>query len=467
MKTVWVRMVLGCGVGLWALTALGGDLTEAEVKRGAMNDAADQLHLRQKTRFVVEHSDAFLKVPDKYAADTSFDRARVAPVVKLQILPDLKPEYFESTNQYMACWANWAHVARSDDNRFFMAASDHLARGCDINVYEYAPGSPAIRKRIDVDQLLGWKRDQYTDGKLHGHMGIVSNRVLWGATHFGVMPDESWYAAGYKGSWLFSYDLQTGQGKNWGSPLPRNSLSCFAVDARRGVLVATGEMGGFLCWDCNAHRVMFAGPPPNGWRWWARAMLLDESTGLFWGMDHSEKPYRFLSYDPAKNQFQRYEVPVPAGADAAAATELRGYTPRPALDGFYYWATLGGNLFKFKPGPTPVVEPAGTTWDKGRDTLQLALAPGGRYVYYFAKGDPTPVVQLDVKTGRKKALCWLQDFFFQKYGYAMGESYGLNISTDGSFLVACMNGEFAKNRANNFGHPSGLVIEIPPEERVE
>ena len=72
-----------------------------------------------------------------------------------------------------------------------------------------------------------------------GEMGIISNRWLWGATHFGVEPDEKWYAAGYQGAWVFCYDLEKNVGRNLGSPLPRNSLSCFTVDTRRGRLVGT------------------------------------------------------------------------------------------------------------------------------------------------------------------------------------------------------------------------------------
>jgi hypothetical protein len=69
-----------------------------------------------------------------------------------------------------------------------------------------------------------------------------------------------------------------------------------------------------------------------------------------------------------------------------------------------------------------------------------------------------------VKTGKRKALCWLQDYFFDKYGYFMGEVYGMNISKDGSFLVCVMNGEFS-GKGNSFGHPALLVVEIPKEER--
>ncbi len=469
VSAVWRRLIPSVAVCLTAGIVLGEPLTDSEVKRKAMNDACDKLNLRKKTEFVVDRSDAFLKVPERFAADTSFDRARVAPTRRLQIGPDLVPEHFSSAEQYMACWANWAYVARSDDNRFFMAASDHLAVGCDINIYVYEPGARALRKVIDVDELLGWKKDQYTDGKVHGYMGVISNEVLWGATHFGVHPDDGWYAAGYKGAWLFSYNLTTGEGRNWGNPLPGKSLSCFTVDAQRGRFVGTGDLGGFLHWDCNTKEVKYAGEPPNGWRWAPRSMLLDPETGILWGQEQSEPPARFISFNPADNQFKRYEtrIPMPEGA---AGVLLRGHTEMPAQDGFFYWATKSGLIFKFKPreGKEPIVQPTGVaSWAEGRDTLQMALSPKGRYVYYYSKGDPTPVVQYDVTTGRRKALCWLQDYYFEKYGYYMGEIYGLNISSDGSFLVACMNGTFTNNRSSAFGHPACLVIEIPAEERQE
>jgi len=37
------------------------------------------------------------------------------------------------------------------------------------------------------------------------------------------------------------------------------------------------------------------------------------------------------------------------------------------------------------------------------------------------KGD-APIVQYDVKTGKRKALCWLQDYYFDKYGISLAKS---------------------------------------------
>lgn len=467
MRTCRWYVVVLATVAFVSSPAWSQELSEREKKRKALNAEFDKLKLREKTEFVEDCSPEFLKAPEAKPIEGEYTIAKVAPTVKLQVLPDLVPEYFSGGSQYMTCWANWAYVARSEDNRFFMAASDHLARGCHINVYEYRPGQNCVEKVLDVDKLLGWTDDQYTDGKIHGHMGVMPDGTLWGATHFGVSPNDDWWASGYRGSWLFSYDINTGKAKNWGVPLVGNALPCYTVDTKRGRFVGTGFALTMLCWDCVKKEVRFAGYPPNGWVWWRRSMLCDKATGKFWGMDDSEEPYRMMSFDPELNRFERYELSVPENPHQKKVGKLRGHTDEPAMDGYYYWATLNGAFFKFRPdGPEgPEILPLGVTWDKGRDTLQPAIGPKGRYIYYQPKGYPSPVVQYDVKTGKKKALCFLQDYYFEKYGYWLGSQvYGMHMSKDGSFLVILMNGTFA-GRGTSFGHPALAVISIPPEER--
>jgi hypothetical protein len=441
-------------------------LSKAELERKKKNDEHDKTNLRRKTEFVVDRSDEFLKVP-KAEIVGEFIVARVAPTVKLQILPNLEPEYF-SEEAYQAGWANWAYVTRSDDNRFYMATSDHCSRGAKINLYEYRPADNVVERVLDVSAALGWSDNMYTDGKIHGHMGIMPDGELWGATHYGPHPTDKWLAEGYRGSWLFSYNINTGKSHNWGVPLVVSNLDCHTVDTKRGVFLATGSYSGMMLnWDVNQKKVRFAGYPPDGWRWWARAMLLDGKTGHFWGAEQNEKPHRFLSFDPALNQFKRHDVEIPKNPLSGEQALLRGHTHHPDAQGWYYWATLNGAFFRFRPdvekGPT--VEPLGTTWDKGRDVLQMAICPHGRYVYYQPKGDHSPLVQYDTKTGKKKAIAFLQDYYFEKYGYSLGSQvYGMEISKDGSFVAIVENGTFG-GRGSSFGHPALTVVSIPAEER--
>jgi hypothetical protein len=440
---------------------------EREQKRMEQNARFDTVNLRRKTDFVVEKSEKFFVVPaakEKLAGD--YLVAKTPPTVKLRIAPNMEPEYFtEEGVQYMAGWANWGYVTRSEDNRFYLSFGDHRGLGCQLNIYEYAPARNVFHRVVDVSKLLGWSDKTYTDGKIHGEMGIMPDGTLWACTHYGAIPDSTWYRDGFRGSWLLSYNIHSHEAKNWGNPLIPSNLPCFAVDTRRGRLVGTGSFETILCWDTIEKKVRYAGCPPKGWNWWERSMLLDEETGKFWSVDKNDKEMHFLSFDPEFNKFERHGITPPGNPFSGKVDLTRGHTPHPAMDGWFYWATWNGTLFKFKPeGPNgPQVEPVGTTWDQGRDTLQMALDPSGRYVYYYPKGD-APVVQYDVKTGKRKALGWLQDYFFERYGYFMGEVYGMNISRDGSFLVVAINGEFC-GRGNSFGHPGLLVVEIPESER--
>lgn len=456
--------------GLTAGTASGNDaagrLGERELARKARNDKFDRHNLRRRTDFVTDQSDAFLVAPQAQI-EGEFDIASTPPIVKLQILPHLEPEHF-SEEAYQAGWANWAKVTRSDDNRFYLAASDHLGRGSQVNLYEYRPDDNLVERALDVSEALGWHKDMYTDGKLHGRMGIMPDGTLWAATHRGPAPTDAWWEAGYRGSWLLSFNVNTRESKNWGVPLIGNELPVHTLDERRGIFVATGMLTPtILSWDVNNQRVRFAGYPPNGWIWHARSIFLDSDTGIFWGMDASQQPYRFMSFDPELNRFQRYDVEVPTHPQSGNQAILRGHTTRPAMDGWFYWATQNGTLFRFKPDLDngPVVETVNVTWDKGRDTLQLALCPAGRYIYYVPKGYPSPLVQYDVSTGRRKAIAFLQDYYYEKYGYwPASEVYGMEISKDGDFAVIADNGTF-EGHNRSFGHPSIMVVEIPESER--
>ncbi len=469
MKSAFSLLMLA--LLLPAVTITAAELSAKEQKRKALVEASDTARIRGRDTLIVESGPELLRPPDEVILE-SFDIATTPPTVSLQILPDLVPEFFSGADQYMACWANWAEVTRGPDGRFFFAASDHLGKGCHINLYEYRPGDDGVRKILDLDQVLGWNDEMYTDGKVHGHMGIMADGTLWGATHFGVKPTDDWYAAGYRGSWLFSYNTHTGEAANWGVPLVGNSLPCFTVDTRRGRLVGTGEAHTILTWDIDRKQVRFAGYPPNGWIWWQRSMLCDVETGIFWGMDESEKPFRLMSFDPELNRFTRTEITVPLNPHTGEQSQLRGHTSRPDAEGWYYWTTRNGAFFRFQASAEgPRIESLGVDWDRGRDTKQLAIDPTGRYVYYQPGAGKekrrSPIVQYDTRTGRRKVICWFQDLLFEKYGYWCGSHvYGMEISADGSFLLIVQNGAFTnKPVVDSFGHPSVTIVTIPESER--
>lgn len=445
-------------------------LTEREQQRAELNALWDFTGLRLKDTFVVMNTEAFLTPPpalaDQYPS-AGYRVAKTAPTVKMQILPNLEPEYFPEGEAYAAGWANWAKVTRSDDNRFFMAASDHRARDAKINLYEYRPdeGEHGVLKRaLDISQALGWHENMYTDGKVHGHMGIMPDGTLWAATHRGPAPTDAWWQEGYRGAWLFSYNIHTGEATNWGVPLIGQELPSHVLDPERGIFLATGHLNTtMLSWDVNEKRVRFAGSPPNGWRWHARSMFLDPETGYFWGVDRSEEPYRFLSFDPELNRFKRHEVEVPENPETGSVALNRLHTNPKAADGWYY-NVLGSTLFRFRPDwdEGPEIEVIGVTHG---NTVQTALCPAKRYVYWIPRRDDTMMVmQYDTRTGEKKALGFLKDHILENYGYDCGSGvFGMNISDCGAFLVVLDNGGFGRRFG---GHPALFVIYIPESERV-
>ena len=69
---------------------------EKEKKRMELNNKFDKYKLREKTEFVVDTSEKFLQPPaepkEKLVGD--FIVAKVPPTTKLQIVPNMKPEYF-------------------------------------------------------------------------------------------------------------------------------------------------------------------------------------------------------------------------------------------------------------------------------------------------------------------------------------------------------------------------------------
>ena len=450
-------------------------LTEGEQRRAEISALYDFRGLRLEETFVVVESEGFLEPPEGYPGYRSLDEFTVAetpPKVNLQVLPNLDPEFFPEGEAYQAGWANWAAVTRSADNRFYLAAGDHRGRGAQINLYEYRPddGEHGVLERVlDVTDALGWHGEMYTDGKLHGHMDIMPDGTLWATTHRGPNPTDEWWEAGYRGAWLLSYNVETGEARNWGVPLVGQELPNHKLDTERGILFANGYLHGntaMLSWDVNEKRVRYAGSPPNGWRWQERSMFLDKATGHFWGVEMSEEPYRFISFDPQLNRFKRHDVEIPVHPNAERQHAHGSWPTPPDADGWYY-KDFGGVLVRIRPDwdDGPEMEVLGLTADAGRfPVLQIAMCPERRYIYWTPRRTDTMAIkQYDIRTGEKKVLGFLQEPILREYGLSIGDGvWGMNISDDGSFLVILDNGGFGSLWQ---GYPVVLVVSIPESER--
>lgn len=475
-KRVWPVRGTARGIpthkGKYELAEDFEQLTEQEQVRAERNALWDFKHLRQQNRFVEVATDALLEIPSAIADwyPARYAVANVAPRVWLNVLPDIEPEYFPEGKAYGAGWANWASIARCPDNVFYMAAADHRARGSRMNLYAYplqADAEGRIERVLDVSDLLGWHAGIYTDGKIHGHLRVMPDGDLWIGTHHGPWPDEDWYAEGYRGSWLFSYNTRTRKAVNWGVPLVGNSLSHFAVDTRHGFLLGGGTLDDtLLCWDINEKRVRFAGHPPNGWKWWHVGLMPDEQTGLFWGADISEEPYRFLSYDPRRNRFERHALEMPRHPETGTQGYFNYFTYEPDEQGWYYGYARNRMLFRLRPGGPNGPEAEALHATPGA-VHQLSFCPAKRYLYYVPRlRDAMIVQQYDIKTGTVKTLGFLRRRIFERYGLSVGNgAYGAKVCGEGKYVVILDNGAFAGWGSAFGGHPVIVVVEIPEEER--
>jgi carotenoid cleavage dioxygenase-like enzyme len=112
-------------------------------------------------------------------------------------------------------------------------------------------------------------------------------------------------------------------------------------------------------------------------------------------------------------------------------------------------------------------------WD-GPYVTTLDVDPGGRYLYYVcgahggSQRDGTPIVQFDVRTGKKKVLAFLHPFYKEKYGYVPLGTFGSAVSEDGSKLYVTWNGNRggADSRGRvGFDTCALTVVHIPESER--
>jgi len=454
------------------LSATFARLTASEKQRAEINSLYDVTGLRLKREFVTVETKAFLKrpagFPDYPLGD--FTVARKASELSIQILPDMEPQYFPEGEAYQAGWANWAAVTRSSDNRFVMGAGDHRGKGSQINLYVFKPGEGRpgrLERVVNLTQILGWTTNTYSDGKLHGHMDVMPDGTVWGATHHGPYPNDEWYAAGYRGSWLFSFNIDTGASANWGVPLIGQSLPNHRLDTRRGIFFANGQLATtVLCYDINTHRVRYAGSPPNGWRWGDRATFLDPDTGYFWSAEISERPYRFISYDPELNRFKRHDVELPVYPGQKEQKAHGAWAAGPDREGRFY-TDYGGVFVRFLPDweKGPQIEVLGVTGrPEAFPVLQMAMSPDRRFVYWVPRESGTMIVnQYEIATGKLKILGFFEAPVKEQYGLSFGDGvWGMNISDDGSFLVILDNGGFGKRF---WGHPVLFVLAIPRSER--
>lgn len=461
----------------------------------------DKQNLRFASGMVSDQSKEMLEIPDYYDKSWSdFSVAKEPPVIDFAPVRNLHPEFqIDGVGE----WTHWGEVTKGPNGMFYVGVGNHRKNvtGNVLYVLEFDPVKKLQRIAVDCGAVLGWGPNDITDCMLHGNMNFLPDGRLIAATWLGHYGDANLpiraIETGWNGSFIFTYNIHTGIAESHGIPMRNCTWAMHHTDVKTGVLMAVGigyaeqfpdprwnsrDTGKhysakgqryFLAYDVLNRKVLYAGIPPGDIDLSERASLVDPRTSIFYSTDsHNES--NFVSYDHRTNRWRDLACKVPLNPVTGKNDILRAYTYRPTPEGIFYCMSDDGTIFTFSP-ELEETKPIGLSWGaKGLYTASLAMSPKGRYLYYLpdAHGHhiefQQPVVQFDTKTGHKKVLAFLTPYYHEKYGYVPLGSYGIELSVDGSLLVAAMNGTFYKTvKRERYSHPSIFTIHIPESERLE
>ena len=397
---------------------------------------------------VMERTEAFLKPGPNLRAGVEI--AKVAPVVDFAFYPE--QNYIGNP---------WSH--RSDGivvgDVYYSSTNDHLAPIGTAHLWAYDGVKKTFRKLCDTSRFLESKNAfpadmNYRPGEMQSRIEFASDGRLYYCTDRGS-PTVTHDGNKWKGEWILATDPQTGESEivsQW--PVDRHTMPCSLVDPARDLMYVGTAVGRdapnqkiqFFVLDLKTRKIKFQcddGP--------YRVCFYSPSHGgrVYWDGK---------CYDPATNQVTSANVP-----NVRSATRE---TPQGLI---YGTSGTKAELWSYNP-KTDELKQLGNI---GVGTIEyissLEADPTGRYLYYVpgahggADNDGSPVVQYDVKTGRRKVLAFLYDTFWQKYKFGLYGSFGNALDAKGERFFISWDG----NREGSKPPESVAltVIHIPAEER--
>ena len=462
-----------------------------EQKKKDVAERLDTAGLLYSGKVVVDKDPKMLIPPEIVAefAGKGYVIAKEPPEVEFAVIP-VEPLFLgespvKSTSKLSnepGPWSNWCQANYdSRTGKFYSAVGDHGKYDAHILLVEYDPSVKKVKCLPEVNKVLGRKKTQFSEGKIHGWLDFykskdIDKEHLWYCTYWCKYhePDEEDYATGHNGGHIMSFDVLTGDIVDYGVPMERSSWPYHRVDTKRGIMYAIGMSCEFLAWDINEQKTKWAGYLPAGMIWNNRAILIDEVDGMVYTSNHdtgADPERHILKYDPFKNRIFKLDCYMPVNSPMRAQTRDRG------PDGLFWCSTSSGQIFTFDPVKEEIVD-EGINWPgEQRYTCSMDRSPGGRYVYYLpgAHGhgysDGSPVVQLDTKTGIRKVLAFMFPYYHDKYGYTPGGTFSIKLDDAGERLFILWNGAFVEHTkekgGDTFGQCSVMVVNIPESERIE
>ena len=455
----------------------------------ALEEKYDRKNIRHSSALQSDSSERLLKLPENYPFDVNFDIAVEPPTIDFAIIQGLEPwcfEYGESINQSpisasdgFPIWSGFGDVTKGPDGCFYFSIGNHKYYGGNAFVVHYDP----IKKRqelvLNAADVTGWKPEEWSDGKIHGDLDINPEGDMMMLTFSGPRPlAKEFNDVPYSGAHLLRFNIYTGKAEDLGVPFAGDTWGYHAWDWERGILFAVGQAKNTtLIYDTNTRTPVFAGYQPKGITWWRRCIMIDRETGCIYTSNSTpanDASNTIVRWERKNNTFSEMKSRVPVHPVHGKSFQLRAHTKRKTGDGAFWCLCNNGVMFKFYP-EADRVDSIGLNWgDEGIYTTNICMSPKERYLYYLpgAHSDAwkfgTPVVQFDTKTGRRKVLAFLSDFYLENYGYSPYGSYGLELDERGESLFFYTNGIFTSREiGSGYGRPALFHLMIPESERRE
>lgn len=410
-------------------------------------------------------SERFLRSPDSLLPGVTV--AKTPPTVEFQFYP--------GQNYLGKPWSNWGD-SLAVKGKAYSAIGDHLAIGAKVSgdhgvgsarLFEYDVESQTLKQLADTAKVINLPAGHYLPGKIHSRIDLGADGWLYYATHRGSIRATT-KANHYQGDWILRTDPASGETEIVAhAPVPGHAIPTSILDPERLIFYGgtapsfdrKDEPIQFFAYDVKNKRLLYSGAEGP-----ARYLIFARSTGrVYFVPGKGDGP--LMRFDPSEpNPKPKRVAGVELGIRAAT---------QETDEGMIYTASLGqrsadATLWAFNT-KTEKAKAIGTVSVGSQAYIaSLDVDPTGRFLYYVpgAHGsgprDGSPIVQFDIKTGRKKVLAFLEPYFTETHGFTLKGTYGVALSPDGQRLYVTWN----VSRGSRAWDCCGLtVITIPESER--
>lgn len=397
---------------------------------------------------VTDTAPAFLEPGGTLLANVAI--ARTPPTVDFMFMPDQDYPGNPWSFRAMGCATN---------GKYYTAVCDHLAPRGNVNLYEYDVAAQRFRRLASTTTILrdaGVLTDAslYSPGEIQSRIDFGADGWLYYATDRGS-PTVSDDAHGYKGEHVLATDPRSGRTRIVCSyPVPKHTLPASVLDADRMIFYggtapgkdATNQATMFYALDVRTGKLLTTAE--GGFD---RYVIFARSTGCLYWDGHKYDPGTGLISTSAAPHVRSASIETPQGI-------------------VYGTSHTDSKLWAFD------VRKETLTWldDLAVGTQHYIASvqadPTGRYLYYIpgahggATKDGTPVVQYEVKTGRRKVLASLYRYYWETYQYAPDGTFCVVLDPAGDKLYVGWDG-WRKGQPRGWESAALMVIHIPASER--